>query len=309
MKNLIVFLVACLSAISAMGQNGRRVIVEQKYALKNAKLLDSSEINIAIPKDYKGRQVINDITYSIKPKFIYKVGEVSYAQFALDKRDLQKTDSIIILIDMTISPYDLGVAKVSPEVKKLSKRKRKEYLKTNGFYELPEFDEIAVYGENKETDNLNLVSDIQGFVEKTISYQSFFGKDLGPKYALQNGKGDCTEYSDLMIALCRVNNLPARRVSGYTVKRESNDALSKIFKFGSHAWVEVYFEGMGWVPFDPTHSDDSRSTSFEHLQTKYVYYGYDENSKITDFWKYWGPGQFQVKRKTFVRDFDQVPGT
>ena len=275
----------------------------QKYALENGSNLDSAEINVPIPRKYEGRQRINEISYSTKPKMIYKIDGVPYAHFALDKRDLRKTDSILITIDMTIFPYDLNMAKEKPVKTKLSKSKRKKYLDQSGLYELPVIQNPEAFDPNKENDEIDLARATQNFVEKHLTYYSKFGKDLGAKYAWNNAKGDCTEYADLMIALCRLNQLPARRVAGYTVKRESNDTFSKIFKYGSHAWVEVYFDGMGWVPFDPTHSDDSRSTSFEHLQTKYVYYSFDELGKAKDFWKWWGPGQFKVKRNTFVRDF------
>jgi len=57
------------------------------------------------------------------------------------------------------------------------------------------------------------------------------------------------------------------------------------------------------VPFDPTHSDGSRVTSFENLETKYVYYSYDEKTKRKDSWTWWGFAQFNVKRKTLVRDY------
>ncbi len=160
-----------------------------------------------------------------------------------------------------------------------------------------------IFEQYIEKGEIGLAHAIQNLVENHLTYKSFFGKDLGAKYALKNANGDCTEYADLMIAMCRLNGLPARRVAGYTVKRESNDLLSSIFKYSSHAWVEIYFTNLGWVPFDPTHSDGSRVTSFENLETKYVYYSYDEKTKRKDSWTWWGFAQFNVKRKTLVRDY------
>jgi hypothetical protein len=303
MKKCITLLVIILFLSESYGQNSRRIQVRQKYLLENGKYLDSAEINVPIPRKYEGRQVINEISYSTKPKMIYKIDDVSYAHFALDKRDLKKIDSIMIIIDMTISHYDLNVAKENPVIAKLSKKKRKKYLNESGLYELPTIHNPEVFDAYREEGEIDLARATQNLVENHLTYHSKFGKDMGAKYAWNNAKGDCTEYADLMIALCRFHQIPARRVAGYTVKRESNDTFSKIFRYGSHAWVEAYFEGMGWVPFDPTHSDDSRSTSFEHLQTKYVYYSFDEIGKAKDFWKWWGPGQFKVKRRTVVRDF------
>lgn len=57
--------------------------------------------------------------------------------------------------------------------------------------------------------------------------------------------GDCDEISVLYIAMLRYAGIPARYVSGI-----ANDNNS----FSFHAWVEVYFEGVNWVPFDATYN-------------------------------------------------------
>ena len=60
--------------------------------------------------------------------------------------------------------------------------------------------------------------------------------------------GVCQDYAHLMIALCRAQNLPARYVSGYlfTPQNASEHAAS-------HAWVDVFIAGEGWLSLDPTH--------------------------------------------------------
>lgn len=303
MKKLLVASLLLLFTAQMVGQDSRRIMVEQRHILENGKYLDSVELNIAIPKDYKGRQKINDISYSLKPKYIYTISDVSFAHFSLDQRDLIKTDTILIKIDMTLYDYDLKIAQQHRKPEKLSKRKRKKYLLNTGLYEMPMIDNAAIFNESQKKGEVELAFTIHDFVENHLSYQSYFGKDLAAIYAWKNAKGDCTEYADLMISICRSFNLPARRVAGSTVHRESNDMLSNIFKYTSHAWVEVYFSEIGWVPYDPTHSDGSSVTSFNNLETKYIYYSYDERAKRRDFWKWWGQSQFNVKSKTIVKDF------
>jgi len=58
--------------------------------------------------------------------------------------------------------------------------------------------------------------------------------------------GDCTEYTQLFLALARAATIPARRVIGlaYTEYRGRP-------AFGYHAWAEVAIDGR-WVPVDPT---------------------------------------------------------
>ena len=86
------------------------------------------------------------------------------------------------------------------------------------------------------------------------------------KKALKTKNGDCTEYAELMIALCRAKGIPARIVNGMVVVNATNPR---------HNWVEIYLKQYGWIGFDPTHGDSPKSlTSFENLENKYIYRSY-----------------------------------
>lgn len=63
--------------------------------------------------------------------------------------------------------------------------------------------------------------------------------------ALALGRGVCQDFSHLMLAACRSQGLPARYVSGYLYNNGHTAA--------SHAWVDVYLRGQGWLSLDPTH--------------------------------------------------------
>lgn len=66
-------------------------------------------------------------------------------------------------------------------------------------------------------------------------------------------KGYCTYYASAMTVLARSIGIPARYVEGYVLPRESSsDGVYKVRNKEAHAWVEVYFEGFGWMPFEPT---------------------------------------------------------
>jgi hypothetical protein len=66
-------------------------------------------------------------------------------------------------------------------------------------------------------------------------------------------KGFCEIFASTMAVFCRINGIPARVVTGYAPGRYN--LLENSFIVSSqnaHAWVEVYFDGYGWLEFDPT---------------------------------------------------------
>ena len=73
-------------------------------------------------------------------------------------------------------------------------------------------------------------------------------------YFLFDGKeGYCTYYASAMAILCRLVGLPSRYVEGYIMPPvPSSDGLFYITNLQAHAWAEVYLEGFGWTPFEPT---------------------------------------------------------
>jgi Transglutaminase-like superfamily len=62
-------------------------------------------------------------------------------------------------------------------------------------------------------------------------------------YCILNKHGDCGIKSLLFITLCRYNGIPAKWQSGWMLHPGSVNL---------HDWTEIYFEGFGWVPVDPS---------------------------------------------------------
>jgi transglutaminase-like putative cysteine protease len=75
----------------------------------------------------------------------------------------------------------------------------------------------------------------------------------GPAETLQSRSGTCRDFTELMIEALRMLGLPSRFVSGYLYvpDRDSHE----VHGGGStHAWVEVYLPGAGWIDIDPTNA-------------------------------------------------------
>lgn len=69
--------------------------------------------------------------------------------------------------------------------------------------------------------------------------------------------GDDEQYSVAMALLAGELGIPARVVMGFYPDEQDEGASSFVANGDNlHAWVEVNFDGFGWVPFDPTPPED-----------------------------------------------------
>ena len=65
--------------------------------------------------------------------------------------------------------------------------------------------------------------------------------------------GFCEHYASTMAILLRSQGVPARLVEGFLPgKLDAATGREVITTAAAHAWVEVYFPGIGWHRFDPT---------------------------------------------------------
>ncbi|TKJ28655.1 transglutaminaseTgpA domain-containing protein [Blastococcus sp. CCUG 61487] len=75
---------------------------------------------------------------------------------------------------------------------------------------------------------------------------------------LAERQGYCEQYAGAMAVMVRAAGMPARVALGYTPGTREDDGSRIVTTDDAHAWVEVYFVGVGWVPFDPTPIDRDR---------------------------------------------------
>jgi len=74
-----------------------------------------------------------------------------------------------------------------------------------------------------------------------------------PVETLNVGQGSCRDFSLLMIEAVRSLGFAARFVSGYHYDPAAdNGSVANPTAGATHAWVQIYLPGAGWVEFDPT---------------------------------------------------------
>jgi len=116
-------------------------------------------------------------------------------------------------------------------------------------------DEQHLYLENRKMqqqakkmlgkNDLETVTNVFTWITATLTKTGYSEKEKGALYALHKRGGDCTEFMHLFVALCRINQIPARGISGFIVTQDKHLAADEL-----HDWAEVYLEGQ-WRLIDP----------------------------------------------------------
>ena len=94
------------------------------------------------------------------------------------------------------------------------------------------------------------------FIRDTMAYQARFDEGVQTPYdTLLLQSGTCRDFATLMLEAIRQLGYAARFVSGYLYTPWLDAGDSRVVGAGAtHAWVQVYLPGAGWIPFDPTNN-------------------------------------------------------
>jgi transglutaminase-like putative cysteine protease len=113
----------------------------------------------------------------------------------------------------------------------------------------------------RPTDTLSLLKDISNGVFTQISYQSRdYEGTQSPIETLDRRWGSCRDFAVLLAEAARRLGLGSRIVSGY-LSDPDEGLVGSVGSGSTHAWVEIYVPGAGWIAFDPT----NRSVGSQNL--------------------------------------------
>lgn len=222
---------------------------------------------VLLPMHYSSKQTIINESFSLKPQ-ILKSYNNRYALFDLSS-NVDKVITITCLLKLHRSFFDLHNHPLNT-IPLLTCSEIKEYLGAEKYLEVNSQELIHVASKLLGKNDLETVKNTYKYVKNHIRYTGVNANDNGALYAYNSKIGDCTEYSDLFITLCRINKIPARFIEGCTT----------IGKYNLYAWAEAYISGYGWLSFDPTWGDHDIFTRFDSLKNSYIYLSNIRNDEI-----------------------------
>jgi hypothetical protein len=71
-------------------------------------------------------------------------------------------------------------------------------------------------------------------------------------FLLRTRAGHCQQFAGAAALLLRLAGVPVRVVAGFATGNRTAPGRYTVRDLDAHDWIEVYFEGYGWVPFNPT---------------------------------------------------------
>ena len=220
-----------------------------------ATALQRVEVAVAVPRS-DDRQTVHSVDFSPEPSQISSDGwgqETAHFTTALlppgGEFEVAMTVHVSLRdVEWRVAERDVGTPEEIPE------RVLRHYLRNAENYKLDQeilqraARELDVDGQSP----LEKVRRVHDFVMDSLEYCRDDRWDPADT-VLGGGKGSCSEYSYLMIALCRLSGIPARYAGGTWIEgaTERLPHVDRVF----HRWVEVYLPRLGWFPIDPTRDD------------------------------------------------------
>ena len=221
-------------------------------------------VSVYVPQNIKNKQTVRKLEYSPEPKEITFEDGNKVAHFEI--KNPKKATKIEIIGELGVNTYDYSYAVENGEKDNLSDIKR--YTLPEPLIESDDESIIAKARELKGESDEETLRNIYYFVQQKMRY-SAKNDTIGAKEMLKNQRGKCTDYSMLMIALCRANGIPARIVSGVIIEPDAQN----------HSWVEVWFDKYGWVLFEPT-VISNKKYDFRKSPNEYMITGFNISSSV-----------------------------
>ncbi|MBC7861556.1 MAG: transglutaminase domain-containing protein [Bacteroidia bacterium] len=243
----------------------QKFLLERSYSVKNTSPTAAFKIKVNIPDvvSVQNAQVLK-ATYSTQPK--ERKTFANGMQQMIFELNLKPGEEQIIKLEWEIQLKDMNVLETvkkptlgAEEKETLGAEEKELYLKSGTLYECdhPEIVKKTAEIISGKTTELEKSKAIFDYVKNNITFHRFGAESKGALYALQNGKGDCTEYASLVVAMCRAAKIPSRLNGVMVLKTDTGSAGTD-----NHNHAEIFLEDYGWVPAETTFKSASLGDMF-----------------------------------------------
>lgn len=130
-------------------------------------------------------------------------------------------------------------------------------------------------------------SEHPGTMPETIRSES----DFLDYFLMESREGYCSYFATAFVLLARAEGIPARYVEGFCIPVNANKNMI-VTSSMAHAWPEVYLEGVGWIPFEPTPG---------YAQLRYTPWELKDKNSSNSFWEM----ESEVEDEASIEDIEE----
>ncbi len=268
---------------SKYGENDKNVwylryreLTVEYDGMRSASLFRPSKTALLTPIKYEGELIdsTEDIGFSKRQKAdtSYTLGFFSINRSWREARKLINEQSQYVYDTLSEEEYkkfrqevksDYG-AVILPDTEDFEKelKERAEYIRAN-YLEVPtDIVERMTWLAGEIVEGCETDYDKMERIVRYLSYYTYtktpgivpVGKDVVEYFLFETGKGYCTHFASAAALLGRCVGIPTRLVQGYLLDADLAKQFGEytVNEMQAHAWLECYFEGVGWLIFDPT---------------------------------------------------------
>jgi transglutaminase-like putative cysteine protease len=119
---------------------------------------------------------------------------------------------------------------------------------------LPMYEQALDLTRNART-SYDAVKNVELWLQENFTYSERVPTHPIPLMGFleEDKRGYCQQFSGTMALMLRMAGIPARVAAGFSPGSYNKDTREyRVRDLDAHSWVEVWFTGIGWVPFDPT---------------------------------------------------------
>jgi hypothetical protein len=237
----------------------RIVEIQRLFFFNIINRIDKLIVLVEMASDYEKRQEVLFSSVNYNPNYYLDDNKNKLARIQLLNL---KNKTIIISAYEKIKIFGYDFSKIRYDENMEFDKDSRKYLDSKNINLNIANSEIIA--EKINSDNtVDLVKKLYDYVIDNVSYK-LRGDEWNGLMTYMNKEGQCIDYSDYFVSLCRSKKIPARTVTGFVAENGEG-------KMG-HAWSEVYIKGYGWIPFDLTFDDSGNYTKFNKLYNAYLYY-------------------------------------
>jgi transglutaminase-like putative cysteine protease len=293
--------VGLLPRVNATSAPHLSILGQRDYAVQQQVLLvnegpgqpEKQNIWVALIGDFPPYQEVSSMEISPNAyKLIVDEYGNHYAEFDLSEQPAGTTQTIKIDYQVSVHDltYDLSVCQgdlpqdfLQPEL----------HIESGN----PQVIALAAKLSQGKGSDCQQVRAFYDYIGNELVY-TYNGLNWGAQAALGPMGADCTEYSDLLVALGRAQGIPSRYFEGLLYLDRSTDALAKT----EHAWPDTYLPSIGWVAMDPTLGRPlvNRDAYFAHYTPDHIIVTMGVNPSVLrggSYWThlYWPGNSTQIK--------------